>query len=107
MISLVEGAKAALVSVVPAGRAPGRPFADALLAFDEGLRAARDAIADWRNVPDELRLRCEAGVNESLRRGERLRLEAPALDYEALVQTLAILMDPLEVFEEAERALHG
>lgn len=95
------------MAVVPAGRARGRPFADALLAFDEGLRSARDAIAEWRGAPDELRRRCDAGIVESLRRAERLRLEAPSLDYEALVQTLAALMDPLEVFEEAERALRG
>jgi len=107
VIALVEAAKASLVAVVPAGRAPGRPFADALLAFDEGLRAARDAIAEWRGLPDELRRRCEAGIVESLRRAERLRLEAPSLDYEALVQTLAMLMEPLEVFEEAERGLRG
>jgi hypothetical protein len=61
------------------------------VAFEEGLRdaaASPDLPAPWR-----------AAVEESLRRAERLRLKAPALDYEGLVEVLADLMAPLEALE--------
>jgi hypothetical protein len=91
-VARIERAKADLVSAVPSPRGiPGRPLADALLAFEEGLREVTislDEASGWR-----------AAVDESLRRAERLRLEAPALDYEGLVDALADLMEPLEAVE--------
>jgi hypothetical protein len=88
----IERAKADLVTAVPSPRGiPGRPLADALVAFEEGLREAAvslDETTGWR-----------AAVDESLRRAERLRLEAPALDYEGLIEALADLMEPLETLE--------
>ncbi len=84
----MERAKADLVSAVPSPRGiPARPLADALAAFEEGLRDAGrspDAPEAWR-----------AAIEESLRRAERLRLEAPGLDYQGLVEALADLMEPL------------
>lgn len=89
MLARIERAKEDLVSAVPSPRgAPGRPLAEALLAFEEGLREAAltaDEPARWR-----------AAVEEALRRAERLRLNAPELDYEALVAELAHLLDPLD-----------
>jgi hypothetical protein len=92
VLARIERAKADLVSAVPSPRGiPGRPLAEALLAFEEGLRDAvisLDEPTGWR-----------AAVDESLRRAEKLRLEAPALDYEGLVEALAQLMEPLESLE--------
>jgi hypothetical protein len=92
VLDVVERAKADLVSAVPSPRGiPGRPLADALAAFEEGLRDAGrspDAPEAWR-----------AAIGESLRRAQRLRLGAPALDYEGLVGVLADLMEPLEILE--------
>jgi hypothetical protein len=92
VLARIERAKADLVSAVPSPRGiPGRPLAEALLAFEEGLRDAAislDEPTGWR-----------AAVDESLRRAEKLRLEAPALDYEGLVEALADLMEPLESLE--------
>jgi len=92
VLARIERAKADLVSAVPSPRGvPGRPLADALLAFEEGLREATTSLDEttaWR-----------AAVDESLCRAKRLRLEAPALDYEGLVEALADLMEPLETLE--------
>ncbi len=98
----VERGKDELVSAVPSARGvPGRPVADALLAFEDALLLARDALA--APTGDEPAVRaCEAAIEESLRRAERLRLAAPALDYEGLVTVLADLMAPLDAFDEAE-----
>lgn len=89
----VERAKADLVEAVPSPRGlPGRALADALASFEEGLRDA----AATRDVPDGWR----AAIRESLDRAERLRLEAPQLDYEGLVAALAELIAPLEALDD-------
>ncbi len=105
-IGRVEEAKRSLVAVVPAGRAPGTPLADSLIAFEDGLRAAHDAMPAWRSDDtSEVWARCDAAIGEALDRAERLRLAAPELDYESLVMTLGRLLEPLEAFEDADRAL--
>lgn len=104
-VAIVEEAKASLVAVVPAGRAPGAPLADSLAAFEEGLKAARDSLESWPGGADEARDRCRHGVDEALRRAEKLRLDAPELDYESLVMTLGALLAPLDAFEESDRSI--
>lgn len=88
-LARIERAKADLVEAVPSPRGvPGRPLAEALLAFEEGLREAASAPelpAEWR-----------AALRDALDRAERLRLEAPPLDYEGLVTVLADLLAPLD-----------
>jgi hypothetical protein len=92
VLAMIERAKANLVSAVPSPRGvPGRPLAEALLAFEEGLSDA----AGSPNVPAPWR----SALDESLRRAERLRLDAPELDYEGLVEVLAGLLAPLEALE--------
>lgn len=92
VLDRVERAKADLVAAVPSPRGlPGRSLADALVAFEDGLReasASPDAPERWR-----------AAIEESLARADRLRLEAPPLDYEGLVDALADLLAPLEVID--------
>ena len=104
----VERAKAALVRAVPSPRGAPGPLAEAVLAFEEALNGARLRMDAWR-TPDseEAWQACRAALDESSRRAERLRLEAPALDYETLVTVLGDLMAPLEAFEEADRMLFG
>ena len=102
----IEEAKASLVAVVPAGRAPGAPLAESLVAFEEGLSAAEVSMASWRTDSTEgIWERCRRGIREALERAEKLRLAAPTLDYESLVMTLGRLMEPLDIFEEADREL--
>jgi hypothetical protein len=107
VIALVERAKEELVSSLPSPRGVQRvQLAEALLRFEEDLRSASDEMEGSRPAGREDVWRgCRDALDESLRRAERLRLEAPALDYEGLVSILAELIDPLEAFAEAESNL--
>lgn len=106
MLAAVEEAKGAAVSAVPNPRGQARPLAEALFEFEGGLREARSRMASWPDA-DPHRAACEAGLDEALRRAERLRLEAPELTYESLLATIAELLDPLEPFEAAARSFGG
>lgn len=104
VVEYIERAKAALVSAVPTGRAEGTPLAEALHAFEVALRRAGAGMAGWRTRETEGAWEaCSAGLNEASQRAERLRLEAPSLDYEGLVMTLGDLIAPLEAFGDAAR----
>ena len=100
-LHLVETAKSELLSAAPSPRGvPGRSLAEALLAFEEGLRGAVPLV---RTMEDPSHLaRCAGAIEEALRRAERLRLEAPMLDHERLLSVLADLIDPLEAFAAAQ-----
>jgi hypothetical protein len=56
----------------------------------------------WR-IPDDEGdwAACRSALDRSLAEAERLRHEAPELDYEGLVAVLGDLMDPLEAFDRA------
>ena len=82
------------------------PLAEGLAGFEAALRRAYGGMAAWRSPQTEpLWLACRRALDEALSRAHRVRLEAPALDYEALVTVLADLMDPLTAFEDAARLL--
>ena len=70
---------------------------DRQIVLDPGLRrqAVRLEPRPVHDVPDGWR----AAIQESLERAERLRLEAPPLDYEGLVGALADLLAPLDVLD--------
>jgi hypothetical protein len=102
----VEAGKAALVAAVPTARVEGRPLADALSEFERELRAAGERMEDWRRADHESLWRaCRDGIDDALRLAERARLEAPSLDFEALVDLIGRLIEPLDPFAEAERLL--
>ena len=104
----VEAAKDALVAAVPSARAPGAPLADALFRIEHHLQRARGGMSRWRDhVVSEDWRRCRDGIEEARRRAERLRLEAPDLEFESLLARIAELIDPLEPFEEAARRFRG
>lgn len=106
VVERVEYGKAALVSAVPTARAPGTPLADALHAFELALDQARSEMGGWRTRETEDSWQaCSSALDESARRAERFRLEAPSLDYEGLVMTLGDLIAPLDAFGDAARQL--
>jgi hypothetical protein len=106
VVERLEHGKAALVSAVPTARAEGTPLAEALHAFENALGEAREAMSDWRTPDTESSWQaCSEALDEAKMRAERLRLEAPSLDYEGLVMTLGDLIAPLEVFADAARRL--
>ncbi|MGZ8612924.1 MAG: hypothetical protein ACXWX0_11725 [Actinomycetota bacterium] len=101
----LERGKAALTESVPGTRLPGRPLAETLLTFEEGLHEADAGMAAWR-VPELERewLAADEAIRTCLAIAERVRLEAemPA-GFEALIGTIGDLMAPLGAFEQAER----
>jgi hypothetical protein len=107
-IDAVDRGKDALTSAVPGPRSPGRAVAESLLEFEGALKEARSLMVGWKAPASETAWRacCEA-LHESARRAERLRLEAPALDFEGLVLMLKDLIAPLDAFEDAARLLRG
>ncbi len=103
VVGSIERAKSALTDTVPTTRLPGRPFADALLEFEEGLREARAQMDGWR-AEDLERAWTDVrdGLEEALARAERLRLEAPDPGgFEGLIGTIQALLDPLEALAAA------
>jgi hypothetical protein len=103
----VERAKEALVEAVPTGRGPGRPLADALVDFEEGLRTAEGLMPAWRHPEVEPHwVACDEALAESLREAEALRVDPPTLGFESLQATVGELIGPLEAFyDAAERFL--
>jgi hypothetical protein len=101
----LERGKAALTESVPGTRLPGRPLADTLSEFEEGLHEADRGMPAWR-VPELERewLAADEAIRTCLGLCERLRLEAQMPGgFEALIATIGDLMAPLEAFEGAER----
>lgn len=94
----MERAKEALVRAVPSPRGRTRhSLAEALAGFEESLAQAAGSLEQW----DDTRAPAvRVAVNDALGRAERLRLDAPSLDYEGLVTVLSDLMEPLEAFAE-------
>lgn len=106
VLAEVERGKEALVRAVPSPRGRPGPLAEALLVFEESLARARGRMRAWRTPDVEVTwVRCDEALAEAARGAERLRMEAPALDYEALVTVLGDLMAPLDAFEDADRTL--
>jgi hypothetical protein len=108
ILAVVEAAKANLVAAVPSPRgAPGRPVAEAVAAFEDGLRDAGARLDAWPTDRVDVRRWCREAIDGSLARAERLRLDAPTLDYEGLVTVLGDLIAPLDVFTSVERSLRS
>jgi hypothetical protein len=101
----LERGKAALTGSVPGTRLPGRPLAETLLEFEEGLHEADRGMPAWR-VPELERewVAADEAIRTCFGLCERLRLEAEMPEgFEALIGTIGDLMAPLEAFEGAER----
>jgi hypothetical protein len=108
VVDQVERAKEELVRAVPSPRGvPGRPIAEAILVFEEALRRASDLVASGDALDPALRTSFGSAIAESLRRAERVRLEAPPLDYETLVTLLGDLIAPLDAFRAVEHPGRG
>lgn len=100
----VERAKEHLVAAVPSARAPGRPLAEALAEYEDGLGEARRSMPGWRRSETEAEWdSCDRALDEAVAAAERFRLETPDLPFDALMFALQDLMVPLEAFEVAAR----
>jgi hypothetical protein len=108
----VGAATTALAEVMPTSRLPGRPFPDALLDFEERLARARAGMPAWRRAQTEDAWnRCNAGLDEALRRAGDLRETAPDLGgFEGLIRAvdrLTATLEPFEVAAESFRRLRA
>jgi hypothetical protein len=100
----IERGKAALTESVPGTRLPGRPLAETLLEFEEGLREGRSGMPLWRVPEVEEQWRAAgAALEASLSMAENLRLAGEMPEgFEALIGMIGDLMAPLEAFGAAE-----
>ncbi len=98
----LERAKSALLSSVPGTRLPGRPLAETLLEFEEGLSEVRAEMESWR-APElqDVWTRASRGLDDAIERAQRVRLAAthPG-SFEGLIGLVGDLMAPLEAFDE-------
>ena len=103
LIPSLERAKAALTESVPGTRLPGRPLAETLSEFEDGLREVRGRMDGWR-APEVERawFDASAGLDESLELAECVRTEsAPPQGFEGLIALIGDLLAPLDAFDEA------
>jgi hypothetical protein len=108
----LERAKAALTESVPGTRLPGRPLAETLSEFEDGLREVRDGMDAWRSPDLELEWEeCSRGLDEALEFADRVRTEGVQPDgFEGLIGLIGDLLAPLDAFERAStrfRELRG
>ena len=99
----LEEARSALLASVPGTRLPGRPLAEALLEFEEGLKRVRTRMETWR-IPEvqDAWTRASEGLNESIEQAERVRLSASSpTGFEELIGLVGDLLAPLEAFGDA------
>ena len=104
IVAVLERAKAALTESVSGSRLPGRPLAETLLEFEEGLREVDARMRGWR-VPEleDVWLAAAAGLAQARRLAARVRLEAAEpVGFEGLIGLIGDLLAPLEVFAQAQ-----
>lgn len=103
LIPSLERAKAALTESVPGTRLPGRPLADTLSEFEDGLREVRDRMGAWRAPEIDTQWReASAGLDEALGLAHRVRTEGePPRGFEGLVSLIGDLLAPLDAFDGA------
>lgn len=100
----LEPAKVAITDALPGARLPGRPFHDALDAFERGLVAAQGTMDGWRHAAVEPEwLACGRGLDDALARARRARDAAPdVIGFESMLGLVEDLIDPLDPFADAE-----
>jgi hypothetical protein len=108
----LERARAALTGSVPGTRLPGRPLAETLSEFEDGLREVRDGMDAWRSADIEPEWEaCSRGLDEALEFADRVRTEGVQPEgFEGLIGLIGDLLAPLDAFERAStrfRELRG
>jgi hypothetical protein len=103
LVQILERAKVALTGSVPGTRLPGRPLAETLSEFEEGLREVRAQMDGWRVPPVEDAWRvASGGLDEAMALAERVRVRAPEPQgFEGLIGLIGDLLAPLEAFGPA------
>jgi hypothetical protein len=99
----LERARAVLTQSVPGTRLPGRPLAETLSEFEDGLREVRGGMDAWRSPDFEPEWdACSRGLDESLALADRVRTEgAHPEGFEGLIGLIGDLLSALDPFERA------
>jgi hypothetical protein len=99
----LERARAALTGSVPGTRLPGRPLAETLSEFEDGLREVRHGMETWRSPDVEPEWEaCSRGLDEALALADRVRTEGVHPEgFEGLIGLIGDLIAPLDAFERA------
>jgi hypothetical protein len=103
LVPTLERAKAALTESVPGTRLPGRPLAETLSEFEEGLGEVRGRMDGWRAPEVEpVWLAASARLDEALELARRTRTEGvQPQGFEGLIGLIGDLLAPLDAFDEA------
>jgi len=103
LIGSLERARAALTESVPGTRLPGRPLAESLSEFEDGLREVRARMDGWRAPEvEQAWLDAFAGLDDALGLAEGVRTEGiPPQGFEGLIGLIGDLLAPLDAFEPA------
>ena len=103
LIETLERAKAALTTSVPGTRLPGRPLAETLLEFEEGLREVRRGMDGWRAPElEDVWLAASEGLSEATALAARVRTQGSAPEaFQQLIGLVGDLLEPLEAFTPA------
>jgi hypothetical protein len=103
LLPALERARAVLTESVPGTRLPGRPLAETLSEFEEGLREVRGRMDAWRSPDLEPEWdACSRGLDQSLALADRVRtVGAHPEGFEGLVGLIGDLLSPLDPFERA------
>jgi hypothetical protein len=109
VLEVLEPAKADLADVLPSTRLPGRPVADALAAFLDGIDRAAAVMPSWRlDRLETAWVACDTGLRRSRELAASVSADAPEIaGFEGLRALITALLDPLEPFEDAERAFRA
>jgi hypothetical protein len=107
LLPALERARAVLTESVPGTRLPGRPLAETLSEFEEGLREVRGRMDAWRSPDLEPEWdACSRGLDGSLALADRVRTEgAHPEGFEGLIGLIGDLLAQLEPFERAAARL--
>jgi len=99
----LERARAALTGSVPGTRLPGRPLAETLSEFEDGLREVREGMDAWRSPDLEPEWEaCSRRLDEALEFADGVRTEGVHPDgFEGLIGLIGDLLAPLDAFERA------
>ncbi len=103
LIRTLERSKAALTASVPGARLPGRPLAETLVEFEEGLREVRAGMDAWRAPElEDVWLEASEGLGEAMALAALVRTQGSAPEaFERLIGLIGDLLEPLEAFAPA------
>jgi len=100
LVADLERAKTALTEAVPGTRMLGRPLAECLVAFEDGLHAVEQGMDLWRSPEvEQVWLGASEGLYVALSLAECVRVQGrEPVGFEGLIGLIADMLAPLEAF---------